>query len=377
MLSRVRLVPSLIVSAVAMFLSVSAEAQSIELKNAKWTMNGDDTALVEFDGRDAVYIKTGVARLEEIALENGTIEFDMYLSGERSFVYLLFRGQTDSDYEDFYVRPHKSDLPDALQYAPVFQRRSAWQLYHGPAGTAAAPLPPRQWIPVRIELSGPKATFWIGESDNPVMVIPRLGREPASGWLAFRGFVPANSSAPFAAYFSNLTVQPANASAPAQETEPFPEGQLTQWRVSPAFVPAEDTLSLPDALTPPDDWQRLRAEPSGVIEFLRWRPIPADAPSWAVAADLTLVAESAQRCAVDFGFSDTLSLIVNGQPLVYQDHSFRFDGPRRQGVLYADQLRAYLPLKAGDNHVRAIVADRFGGWGLSARLVGCRGVSAR
>jgi hypothetical protein len=42
--------------------------------------------------------------------------------------------------------------------------------------------------------------------------------------------------------------------------------------------------------------------------------------------------------------------------------------------MHPDQATAYIQLVKGNNTVQAIVADRFGGWGLNARLEKCSGI---
>lgn len=92
----------------------------------------------------------GRATRRDVRLQDGTIDVDVMVTNRRSFVYVGFRMATDEHHEEFYLRPHKSNLPDAVQYAPVFQGRSAWQLYHGPSGTAATGLVPNVWTRVRV-----------------------------------------------------------------------------------------------------------------------------------------------------------------------------------------------------------------------------------
>ena len=352
-------------------------AEVFEAGHAGWRLEGDAERLEEIDGRSAIKISRGNAFLDEVDFENGVIEFDIYTSGERAFVYFLFRGESDVEFEEIYLRPHKSGLPDALQYAPVFQRRSAWQLYHGETGTAAVVIAPNEWVPVRMELNGPKAKIWIGEGEDPALIINELGRKPGSGWMAFRGFIPANSPAKYAAYFSNLRINATAAPPKAKIEKPdLPEGQVTQWRVSPAFeVQVGPVLTIPDEIAEVA-WSTPIVQRSGVFEFLRSRAVPENARRWAVVADVTLKAKQAQVCAMHLGFSDDITLSVNGQLALYQEANYRFDSPRQDGVMHADQIIAYLHLNKGDNFVRAVIADGFGGWGFSARLQECTGVES-
>ena len=121
-------------------------------------------------------------------LQDGTIEMDVQVTRRRSFVYITFRMQDDKEYEDFYMRPHKSGLPDALQYAPVHQGQSAWQLYHGPGATTAVEFQPGAWTRLRLVVQGSRAAVFLGAGDRPAMVA-RLAREPRAGYIALRAFL--------------------------------------------------------------------------------------------------------------------------------------------------------------------------------------------
>ena len=355
--------------------NLGSAQQNFRPDSPDWRFTGDQISVDRIGGRSAMKIRSGTAFLHGVDLENGIIEFDVFMSGERAFVYLMFRGQSDQDYEDLYLRPHKSGLPDALQYSPVFQRRSAWQLYHGSTGTAAAVLPANEWTSVRVELAGPKATVWIGDSDDPALTIDELGHEPAAGWIAFRGFVPATSPAEYAAYFSNLRVLTTEATVPAARTTTKPpDGSITRWRVSPAFDAAPGPVTAVPENLDRDDWSTPPMQANGVFEFLRSRPVPEGSRHWAVVAEATLRSARSQTCAMHLGYSDEITLSLNERLILYQDASYRFDDRRQDGVMHPDQVIAYLPLNEGDNNVRAVVADRFGGWGLSARLEGCEDV---
>jgi hypothetical protein len=62
----------------------------------------------------------GRAIRRDLSLQDGTIEFDLLVLPRRSFVSVQFRMASDDEYEETYFRPHKSSLPDAIQYDPVW-----------------------------------------------------------------------------------------------------------------------------------------------------------------------------------------------------------------------------------------------------------------
>lgn len=355
---------------------VSAQ-DSYPFRAETWRIEGDARLETLADGDTALRVSSGAAYLNDVEFRDGTIEFDVFVSGDRAFVYLMFRGQSDEEYDDLYFRPHKSGLPDAIQYAPVFQRRSAWQLYHGEHGTAAASFDANSWTHVKLQISGTTATVWVGERNGPNITISKLGRDAAAGWLAVRGFVPRNSAAEYAAKFRNFRVTKSDAAPVVDDpNQALREGQLISWQVSPPFdAPSGPVLEqLPETIMS-SDWSTPPIQPSGVFEFLRSHRIPGGSRHWAVAAETTLRADADKICRLHLGYSDEITLFLNGEPIAYQDSSYRFDELRQDGVMHGDQLLVFLHLIRGDNRLRAIIADRFGGWGLSARLDTCDGVS--
>ena len=362
-------------SVLLIFSRFSNAQQAIEMDDPKWMFDDKGVSLEKIAGRQAIKIKTGKAVLSNVLLEDGIIEYDMYLSGERAFSYLYFRSESNDEHEEIYFRSHKSNAPDALQYSPVFQRRSAWQIYHGEKGTTSVTLPAKTWIKVKLELVGQTMKLWLGDNPDAVLTVNQLGRKAQAGTIAFRGFVPRNSPAEYSAYFSGLKITKRAASNVDVDSDPpLPSGQITAWRVSPAFDsnkgPVIQLPELPDT----DKWTTPAIQSDGSFEFLRSRKIPNKSRHWAVVADVNLQSEQEQICELHLGFSDEITLSVNGNPVLYQDADYRYADRRQQGLMHPDQVVAYIPLAKGNNHVRAVVADRFGGWGLSGRLEKCPGV---
>ena len=125
-------------AALGLALALEASAEDLPVMDGRWELVGRGVAVEKTDGRDTLAVETGLAYRRDVSLEDGTIEVDVKLTRRRSFVYVMVRMADDREYEEFYLRPHKSGLPDAIQYAPVHQGQSAWQLHHGPGATAGA-----------------------------------------------------------------------------------------------------------------------------------------------------------------------------------------------------------------------------------------------
>lgn len=338
--------------------------------DAGWELPDKGAALESYLGHDALRVDTGRVFYRELALQDGSIEFDIALPGHRAFAYLQFRMATDEDHEEIYFRPHKSELPDALQYTPVFRRVSQWQLFHGPGGTAAVALPADQWIHVRVVMRGRQAAVYVGDVEEPQLVIPRLAHEPRAGYIALRGFLPRGTPTSHAAYFANVVV---NDSEPTLElkTEPTPAlkgGTLTRWELSPGFRVEEGrVVEVPDLTA--TDWIDATAEPRGFVMLDRWLSRPEGRGITATVARVKVQAEDAARRRFEFGFSDWVSVFLNGELLFTGAAPYSPDRPRRDGLLTPDDYSLLLPLQAGENELLLIVSDVFGGWGFHARLV--------
>jgi hypothetical protein len=377
--------PFLLLVAAGSARLASAQAQPLPLTDGGWELKGPSVKLERHDGRDVLSVENGFAYRRDVRLQDGAVDFDVQVTRRRSFVYLMFRMADDREYEDMYLRPHKSSLPDAIQYAPVYQGASAWQLYHGPGATAAATFEPGAWTHVRLVLQGEKAAVFVGDLVKPALVIPRLARPALAGYLALRGFAPPGSGSGPIARFANVSIQPGavafdfpapRAQAPDQAAPSAPAvglrhpGSVRAWSVSRAFaVPndvAEPRLPSPDAL---GGFQTIEAQASGLVELHRYVKLPsADSRDAAAVARVRVRAAVAGLRRLDLGFSDVATVFLNGRPLFRGDAHYSYDNPRQEGLIHYGQATLFLPLEKGDNDLAVLVSDAFGGWGLMGRF---------
>jgi len=360
--------------------------QDLPFTDSRWTLTGDRTTVAKDGGRDVLLVETGFGHRKDVSFENGTIEFDVQLTRRRSFVYVYFRVAADGEREEFYLRPHKSGLPDAVQYAPVWQGRSAWQLHHGAGRTAAVEFEPGAWTRLRVVVQGGRAALFVGDMTKPALLVPRLAREPRAGSIALGGFLPAGvpGDGPIAK-FANVVIRPGEvpfdlaAAAATSQGDPAADTATTRvvgaWSVSQSFVPQPAAVP---ALPGPDvtrAFTRLDAGAGGLLELHRHVRVPeARGPAAAVARIRVRAPEAGFR-AFDLGFSDIATVFLNGRPIFQGDQSYSFDRPRREGLIGFDQARLYLPLEAGDNELAVIVSDSFGGWGVMGRFLDGRGLT--
>ena len=354
---------------VAFLLLLSAStlpAQTLDFEKG-WELAGKGSAVVPYLGRNALRLGTGNAYRRDVRLKDGTIEFDVATTGQRSFFYVQFRMESDREYEEIYLRPHKTGLGDALQYNPVFKGESNWQLYHGEGGTAPVDIPRDEWVHVKIILRGERAAIFVGDVKDPQLVVQLLARSPTTGYVALRSFVPEGGDVPVTS-FANVVVRPDAVDYAFPEMgDPWtpPADIVRDWLVSDPFVTPDGPINkLPAA----SGWKKLETEPSGLLMLLRHVARPERGKRATVLAKMTVDAEREERVPLHLGYSDEVTVFLNGAPLFTADDSYSFDRPRREGLIGLDQATIYLPLRTGANELVLAVTDVFGGWGLMARL---------
>lgn len=354
----------------------TASAQSLPF-DAGWQLRGDSARIEQFDGRSTFSVQNGFAFRRDVKFMDGTIDIDIMSTERRSFVYVMFRMQSDSAYEDFYLRPHKSNAPDAMQYAPVYQGASAWQLYHGAgvnAGTASVEIPDGKWNHLRIVVRGRQAAFFLNDTIKPALVVNRLGHEPSAGYVALRGFLPAGvaGNGPIAR-FSNVRIRPDyvpyNFAPAAERAVP---GVVRSWLVGNPVAASDSTPLHAHADVVPG---RLRVEAlsSGLLELHRVVKLRPGMRDVATVAGFVVQADSAGTWPIDLGYSDQVVALVNGRPLFQADDSYDYAN-RRDGLIGFGQARLFLPLRAGRNTIDFVVRDVFGGWGIMARFLSMAGI---
>ena len=352
-----------------LFLQLQAVALPVD---SGWALTGTDTRIESHRGLRSIAIDNGRATRHDVRLEDGTIEFDVELTDARSFVYLQFRMESETEYEEIYFRPHKSELPDAVQYNPVWRDDSFWQLWHGPGATAAPRFRSGEWMHVRLVLHGARAALFLAADTAPALVIP-LARAPRAGYIALRAFTPAVAElrGRRAARFANVVVRPRDVSYafPAAVAAAAPEaGAILHWQISPAFpaTKAAITTLASDLLVGRERWPSYPVEATGVVAIGRHLQRPR--PDGAAIARLVIRSTGERLQRLQLGYSDYVTVFVNGRALFSGDAHYSFDRPRQEGLITRTQATLWLPLRDGENEILLVVVDGFGGWGLTGRL---------
>lgn len=365
----------MLTSLLTLALLASPASRDLPFSDPAWKTSDPRPRLETVGGQPALRLTTGTATRRDVELRDGTIEFDLWSTGERAFAYLHFRMQSDTEFEAIYFRLHKSRLPDAVQYDPFYQGLGNWQLFHGPDATAAADLPSGRWIHVRLVLSGEKAALFLDGATAPTLVVPKLARGAQGGYIALRSFLGANirTDVEPPSSFANVVVRPDVidydfSRVVEPPAVPLP-GLVSRYRISKAFAPpAGPVLDIPASLGNAEAWSTAKALPSGLVVIGKEVAVPEGARRYAAVAALRVRATEAGLKRLRLGFSDEISVFLNGRILFSADQRYSFNFPRQEGLIHLDQAAVYLPLVKGDNEIRLAISEVFGGWGLMAQF---------
>lgn len=336
--------------------------ESMPFGDPRWQIEATEYEVAEYLGQSALRIKGGSALLPLTDIQNGLVEFDIAIKPERGFAGLMFRWQDESNYENFYLRPHQSGNPDANQYQPVINGASAWQLYYGEGYAAPVEYRYNEWIHVRVIYAGSQAEVYI-DSDTPVLRILNLKRTDPGGAI---GVSAADFSAVHFANFKYTALADAYAFSPVAKPE-FAAGTIESWNVSDPFD--EQLLAGKTRLvrehTMGRSWTPLAAEATGITNLAK-AAVGTETKN-TVFARHVINAARPQTQRLTFGYSDRARVYLNGVLLYRGDNGHLTRDYRFLGTIGLFDSIA-LPLQGGDNELWIAISEDIGGWGIMGRI---------
>ena len=332
----------------------------ISFEGADWRVRAQEAVVETYSGREALKLTGGRVWRDDVQFADGVIEFDVAFEERPGFIGPLWRAERDDRFEEIYFRSHLSGKPDAVQYTPVENRLSAWQIFSDANATAAIPLEFETWNRVKVVVQGDKADFYFN-SETPQLHIPDLKTDIASGYAGLRASGPNRGFA----YFSNVTfraLEPGEGIVgEAKETPPLPSGLIDSWSVSKPFAEGTvaDTLALPRNAARKHDWRSLDVETNGIANLAKLAGAEENADT--VFIRLNINAEKDMMKELRFGYSDRVRIYLNGKRVYFGNAGWRVRDYRFLGTVgFFDSVG--LDLKKGDNEVLAAVSETFGGW---------------
>jgi hypothetical protein len=96
----------------------SAQTLSVPPDSPRWELEGQAKP-AEYQGRKCLLLDGGAAVLKDFEMRDGVLDVDVATPAVRGFFGFDVRIDADGkNYEEIYLRQHKSGLPDAMQYTP-------------------------------------------------------------------------------------------------------------------------------------------------------------------------------------------------------------------------------------------------------------------
>lgn len=347
----------------------------------RWKPQGR-TRLTEFAGRRCLMIDAGNAAIDGLVFEDGIIDMDVATPASRGFFGLEFRSDGVNS-EFVYLRQHKSGQPDALQYTPVLRTGLNWQLYSGPGFIGRVDIPRDTWFRVRLEVRGSAGRLFVGDTLTPVLVMTDLKSGVRRGKAALTVLTGSTC-------FGDVRVR-TTAPAPWQRTQPpMAPGTITSWRLSPSYDALARNLEAP--LTTAEQaaiqWEEVQAEAPGLVAVSRYRESPHPRVTFqsnfatrldpqpgtqVVYAATTIQSDREQVRKLFLGYSDEVTVFLNGRVLYRGRSAQSFRDPAFLGIMDAENDAVFLPLRRGANELVLAVVEMGGGWGFSGRLAPANG----
>ena len=296
-------------------------------------IHAEQAEVVTWQGRQALRLENGLALIPGDSLEDASVEVLIGVEGA-AYPGVAFRVADVLNFELAYATPHVSGQWDALQYDPVFYGSNTWQMYHGPSCQRSAEVPTGRWFQLRVDFCGPRAA--VSVNGQPPLVVERLARRAETGLLGLWTYRPA--------HFSDLRVSTcAGANIPRGELPSAVEGSLDAW-----FV---------------EGYGAVTCEPNGVINLNRYLPMSLGEVRLTRRFELPEDAD----VTFEFGFSDALTLEVDGQVIFSDENTFRgFADRAARGYVELGMQSLRRMLAHGAHRLTAVlrVTEAFG-WGLA------------
>jgi hypothetical protein len=311
----------------------------------------------EWDGRNALYLDgfhtIPVLLREELPFDCYRIEAEIAVPGPNGFIGLVFGARDSRNYELVYISPGNDGNPGEIQYDPIMNGSSTWQIYNGPSYQAPAPFPAGSWSTFAIDVYPHGVSVYVGNDVSPRLVVSNLQHGRTHGNIGFWGNLPG--------YIRNLSVENIQPSAIAKKEANLQRlanaSYITEWLVS------EPSLSR-DFENYDGTWTSAIVEENGCLNFNRLYSAGEKA---VVRAKHSFSLKEASESTLSFGFSDRIRLHVNDQ-VVYEGET-RWNPPGDDGRIRGDHARVPIHWKAGENTIIAEVTnvECMFGWGLAVK----------
>ena len=351
---------------------------AVSADSSRWSLE-EQAKVVDYQGRKCLLLDGGAAVLKNFQMRDAVIDVDVDTPAARGFFGLQFRLADDgANGEWVYLRQHKSGYPDAMQYTPVLNTGANWQIYNGIGFTGMVDIPKDTWFHLRLEVTGAQAKLFVKDMEKPALVMSDLKSGVQNGQVALHVLTGAT-------YFSNFEIRTTPDVPWKRHLPAMPPGTLTKWSLSPSFDALERNQERPLSLAEIEamHWQDVEAEPPGFVVLYRYREAPHLRVTFATDFSKRLEPQPGMkllyaRTSIDsdreqvkrlyVGYSDEVSVFLNGKILFRGRSAQNFRDPGFLGIVNPENDTVYLPLRKGANELMLAVSELGGGWGFICRL---------
>jgi hypothetical protein len=362
----------------------TAEPVSVPVDSDRWEFGDPDPAnhqVVEYLGQKSLFLKNGDAMIKDLEFTNGIIEMDLSFERGFGFIEAIWHvSEDDKQLDKLYIRPHKSPYADSMQYAPIINGISNWQMYYLPNNTAAVDFPFGDWFHLKIVSVGKYAEIYAIDMEKPVLTVNLTGNS-SSGKI---GIKDDNSQKSIPLYMANFSYTlddnpPLKGTPPEVKAEPT---AIKSWLISNAVEETvlDGKLRVTEADRNTLTWVTLDTEANGKgnIAYVQDSSNITAKPSRnTVFARATVVSNNDQKKLMKFGFSDKVKLYLNGELLYQENQAYRTRNYWFMGNMdYYNEI--YLPLKQGINELWMGISEGpqvFSGWGVQAKFENLDGIT--
>lgn len=335
------------------------QTTSIAMNDSNWEMYKGTSTFEIYDARETLVLN-GKAILKNQNFSNGTIEVDVYANKKRSFAGIIFRKQQKT-MEEVYMRLHKSNQADALQYTPIYNDESNWQLYR--EYQANLIFKNKGWNTLRIEINNNIADVYV--NNEKALTIDDIKTTNATGEIGLFSL--------FNNRFSNFRVTNKDVVSVSKIDEQIniDPNIISQWNITKAFLYVEDKLSFTNFSK--EEYTPVTTEKSGLLPFSKYIErssagnFEKNKEVYSVAST-TIEATNDQVSLFSFDYSDKIMVYLNGEAIFKGNNAFRSKGIQYQGHIDINANTLYLNLKKGKNILHCVVIDKANGWGLIGKL---------
>ncbi|MEF2965357.1 hypothetical protein V3851_05880 [Paenibacillus sp. M1] len=257
----------------------------------EWVIRDDAASVTSWKGHEALCLN-GLAFLPDVSLSEGSIE--VYVGADDvSYCGIAFRIGDVLNYELAYAQPHTSGRWDALQYDPVFHGTNTWQLYYGTGAQQAAEVPKGEWLRLRVDFKDRQAMIRV--NNEAPLYIPELAHDHKEGFIGLWSYKPAYFRDFRISDSCNDIINPVEATTVHKHNSGFVEAWFLH------------------------GYGRVESEANGIVNLSRFLPETVS------EANLTrkFVCHEVGEMTLAFGFSDEISIKVDGELQFAGEHKFK------------------------------------------------------